>query len=131
MSLSGDLNEIPRLFGDAVEQLGKLVQNEAELARAELSQKMTQAATGAGYLVGAAVLIVPVIVILLIALAFWLTEIGLSPVTAHLASGFIGAVVSGILAAVGISYLKPKDLTPKVTFQQVRRDAAAAKEMTR
>jgi len=34
MALSNDLNAIPRLFGDAVEQLGKLVQNEVQLARA-------------------------------------------------------------------------------------------------
>ena len=47
MSLSEDFNAIPKLFGDAVEQLGKLVQNEAQLARAELSQKITQAGIGA------------------------------------------------------------------------------------
>ena len=43
MSLSDDFNAIPKLFGDAVEQLAKLVQNEVQLARAELSQKITQA----------------------------------------------------------------------------------------
>ena len=59
MSLSSDLNAIPRLFGDAVEQLGKLVQNEVQLARAELSQKITQASIGAAYIAGAAILFDP------------------------------------------------------------------------
>ena len=35
MSLTSDLRSLPGLFGDAVEQLGKLVRNEAELARTE------------------------------------------------------------------------------------------------
>jgi VIT1/CCC1 family predicted Fe2+/Mn2+ transporter len=131
MSLSADLNAIPRLFGDAVEQLGKLVQNEAQLARAELSQKITQLGIGAAYLAGAAIFCIPVLVVLLIALALWLTQMGLSPVLAHLASGICGAVISVILAMAGMSRLKPENLKPKVTMQQVERDVATAKELAR
>jgi hypothetical protein len=129
MSLSGDLNAIPRLFGDAVEQLGKLVQNEAQLARAELSQKITQASIGAAYIAGAAILFVPVLVVLLIALALWLSQLGLSPAAAHLVAAVCGAVISVILAMVGMSHLKPEDLKPKITLQQVQRDVATAKEL--
>ena len=131
MSLSGDLNAIPKLFGDAVEQLGKLVQNEAQLARAEVSQKITQAGIGAGYLAGAAVLAIPVLVVLLTALALWLTQLGLSPVVAHLLAAAFGAAISAILALIGMSYLKPENLKPKVTIQQVKRDVATAKELAR
>jgi hypothetical protein len=131
MALSNDLNAIPRLFGDAVEQLGKLVQNEVQLARAELSQKVTQASIGAAYIVGAAILGIPVLVVLLIALALWLNQLGLSPAVAHLAAAACGAVVSAILAMVGMSRLKPENLKPKVTMQQVERDVATAKELTR
>ena len=131
MALSNDLNAIPRLFGDAVEQLGKLVQNEVQLARAELSQKMTQAGIGAAYVAGAALLSIPVLVLLLIALALWLTQLGLSPVLAHLAAAACGAVIGAILAMVGMSHLKPENLKPKVTMQQVERDVATVKEMAR
>jgi Putative Actinobacterial Holin-X, holin superfamily III len=131
MSLSGDFNAIPKLFGDAVEQLGKLVQNEAQLAQAELSQTITQAGIGAAYVAGAAILCIPVLVVLLIALAIWLTQLGLSPVLAHLASALIGAVVSGVLAGIGLSYFKSENLKPKVTLQQVRRDVTIAKELAR
>jgi Putative Actinobacterial Holin-X, holin superfamily III len=131
MSLSNDLNSIPRLFGDAVEQLGKLVQNETQLARAELSQKVTQLGIGAAYLGGAAILCIPVLVVLLIALALWLVQLGLSPATAYLASAVCGAVISGILAMIGMSRLKPENLKPKVTIQQVERDVATAKELAR
>jgi hypothetical protein len=131
MALSNDLNAIPRLFGDAVEQLGKLVQNEVQLARAELAQKVTQASIGAAYVVGAAILCIPVLVVLLLALAIGLTQAGLSPVLAHLAAAGCGAVVSAILAMVGMSYLKPENLKPKVTMRQVERDVATAKDMAR
>jgi hypothetical protein len=94
MALSNDLNAIPRLFGDAVEQLGKLVQNEVQLARAELGQKMTQVGVGAAYVAGAAILSIPVLVVLLIALALWLSQLGLSPILAHLAAAACGTVIS-------------------------------------
>jgi VIT1/CCC1 family predicted Fe2+/Mn2+ transporter len=131
MSLSEDLHVIPKLFGDAVEQLGKLVQNEVQLARAELSQKISQAGIGAAYVIGAAVLSIPVLVVLLIALALWLTQLGLSPVVAHLAAAASGAAISIVLALVGMSYLKPENLKPKVTIQQVQRDVTTAKELAR
>jgi hypothetical protein len=131
MSLSDDLHTIPRLFGDAVEQLGKLVQNEAQLAQAEISQKIAQAGIGAAYVIGAAILGIPVLVVLLIALALWLGELGLSPPLAHLAAAACGAAISAVLAVIGMSYLKPEDLKPKVTIRQVERDIATAKELAR
>ena len=131
MSLSDDLNTIPRLFGDAVEQLGKLVQNEAQLARAEISQKITMAGIGAAYVIGAAILGVPVLVVLLIALALWLGQLGLSPPLAHIAAAACGAAISIVLAVIGMSYLKPENLKPKVTIRQVERDIATAKELAR
>lgn len=68
MSLSNDLRSIPALFGDAVEQLGKLVSNEVQLARAEISEKVAQAGLGVAYVAGAGVLLIPVLVVLLITL---------------------------------------------------------------
>ena len=131
MSLSKDLNDIPKLFGDAVEQLGKLVQNEAQLARTEMAEKITQAGIGTAYLAGAAALCIPVLVMLLIALSILLIQSGLSPVAAYLASAVIGAILSGILAAIGFNRLKPENLTPKVTIKEVSRDVATAKELAR
>ena len=131
MPLSDDLHAIPRLVGDAVEQLGKLVQNEANLARAEVSQKIARGGMGATFVVCAAVLAIPVLVLLLIAFAIWLTQVGISPVTAHVLSAACGGVVSVILAVIGLSYLKSEALKPETTLQQLKRDVIAAKEMAR
>ena len=40
-------------------------------------------------------------------------------------------MISAILVMVGMSHLKPENLKPKVTMQQVERDVATAKEMAR
>ena len=131
MTLSNDVREIPRLFGDAVEQLGKLVRNEAQLAQAELTQKVTQAGIGAAYIAGAAMLAVPVLVLALIALALWLGQMGINPAVAHLIAAAVGLAVSVTLALVGKSYFTPANLTPKVSLRQVEKDVAAVKEMAR
>jgi hypothetical protein len=131
MSLSDNVRSIPALFGDAIEQLGKLVSNEVQLARAELSQKVAQAAMGVAYVAAAGVLMIPVLVVLLLALALWLVEMGFSPIVSHLIAAAVGAAVSVIVGLVGLNRLKPEKLTPTVTIQQIERDVAAAKELAR
>ena len=59
MSLSNDVRSIPALFGDAIEHLGKLVHNEVQLARAEISEKVAQAGMGVAYVAAAGVLMIP------------------------------------------------------------------------
>ena len=125
-----DVRSISRLFGDALENLSKLLRTEIQLARAEISEKASQAAVGAGMLVGALFLLTPALVLFLIAFAIWLGQLGLSPVTAHFLSGCVALIASAALAFVGASRLKPSALTPKVTIREVQQDVAAAKEMT-
>lgn len=131
MSLSNDVRSIPALFGDAIEQLGKLVHNEVQLARAEISEKVAQGGMGVTYVAAAGVLMIPVLVVLLITLALWLNDMGLSLVISHLIAAASGAVVSVILGVVGLNRFKAKKLTPTVTIQQVERDMAAAKELAK
>ena len=131
MPLAKDLHTIPALFGDAIEQLGKLVSNEIQLARAEISGKVAQAGMGVAYVAAAGVLMIPVLVVLLITLALWLNQMGLSPVVSHLIAAAAGAGVSVVLGLVGMNRLKSENLTPTITIQQVERDVAAAKEIAR
>jgi hypothetical protein len=131
MPLAKDIHTIPALFGDAIEQLGKLVHNEIQLARAEISEKVAQAGVGVAYVAAAGMLMIPVLVVLLITLALWLSQMGLSQVGSHLVAAAIGAGVSIVLGVVGMNRLKPEKLTPTVTIQQVEHDVAAAKEIAR
>jgi hypothetical protein len=122
---------IPELFSDAVAQLAKLVGNEFELARAELSQKASQAGRAAAMIGAGAVILIPALVLLLFAFSAALIRSGLSDPVAYLIVGLGAAVLSAALIAVGMSRLSGDALTPAVTLEQVQRDKVAAKEMVR
>jgi len=128
---SNDARSISRLLGDAFEQLSHLVQTEIRLARAELADKAASVGIGIGLLFGGLLLIVPAFVLFLIALALFLAQEGMSPVGAHLLSGLVGALLGGVLIAIGLQRLKPSSLTPDTTIRQVQKDIAAAREMSR
>ena len=126
---SSSNRSIPELFSDAVGQLAKLIGNEFELARAELSDKASQAGRAAAMIGAGAVILIPALVILLFALSSALIRAGLSDPIAYLITGVGAVVVSAILIGVGLSRLSGDALKPAVTIEQVQRDKLAAKEM--
>ena len=129
--LTQDTRSISRLLGGAFEQLAQLVQTEIRLAKAELADKAAKAGMGVGLVFGGLLLMVPTLVLFLIALALFLTNLGLSPVTAHLLAGAIGAGASAVLLVSGLARLKPSGLMPDTTIRQIQKDIAAAKEVVR
>src|SRR3954454_6948429 len=115
MPLSSDQRSVSELVGDAVDQFSKIIRNEVAIARAEISAKATEAAMGIGFLAGAALLLIPALVLLLMALAAFLVEIGLDDSLANLIAGVVSLVVSGILAYVGNSRRTPDNWKPRCT----------------
>lgn len=127
MSYHSEQPSVSELVRDATHQFTKLIRNELAIARLELGQKATEAATGIGFLLGGTVLLIPAMVLLLMALASWLVELGLSGSVSHLFAGVIGLLISGALAWIGKSKLTPDHLKPKHTIREVERDLSAAK----
>jgi hypothetical protein len=123
-----DSRPVSELFTDALTQFSKLMRNELQLARAEMSMKVAQAMTAMGLLAGAAIFLIPTLVLLLMSLAAWLVEIGIRPSVAHLIAGVVGLLVVAILARIGWNRLKTNSLVPKRTLDQLQQDAAAARE---
>jgi hypothetical protein len=122
---------LPELFGDAMAQLAKLVGNEFALARAELSERASQAGRAAALIGAGAVLMIPAIVVLLFAAAAALIRGGLSDPLAYLCAGGGAAIIAGALIATGLGRLSGDALKPSLTLEQVERDKLAAKEMVR
>ena len=122
---------IPELFSDAVGQLAKLVGNELDLARSELSEKAGQAGKAAGMIGAGAVILIPALVVLLFAASSTTIRGRMSEPVAYLLVGLGAALLSAVLIAVGISRLSGGALKPTVTLDQVQRDKVAAKEMVR
>jgi hypothetical protein len=123
-----DNRSVSELFTDALNQFSKLVRNEIQLARKELSAKAGEAMYGIALLVGAGFFFIPALVELLAALAAWMEDLGTGRPLALLIAGVVGLVIVGILAAAGMSRLKANSLVPERTLNQIQQDVAAAKE---
>jgi hypothetical protein len=128
---SPNSRSIPELFSDAVGQLAKLVSNEFDLARAELSEKASQVGRATAMIGAGAVILMPALVLLLFAVSAALIRGGFSEPIAYLLTGAGAGLVSGALIATGIKRLSGDALKPSVTLDQVKRDKIAAKEMVR
>jgi hypothetical protein len=128
---SQDRRPIPELLSDAVNQLAKLIGNEFELARAELSDKASQVGRAIAMIGAGAVILMPALVLLLFAVSAALIRAGLSEPLAYLLTGAAAALVSAALIGIGLSRLSGDALKPSMTLDQVERDKIAAREMVR
>lgn len=131
MSGKSDLGAITTLMGDALSQFAKLFQNEVDLAKAELGEKAQQVGGAVGFFAGAAMLVIPAIVMALFALASALILNGWSQPLAYLVTSLAAAALAGILLMVGMQRLKAESLKPSETIKQLERDKAAVKGFVR
>lgn len=120
---------IPELFSDVLAQLAKLIGNEFDLARAEVSGKASQVARAAALIGAGAVILIPALVLLLFFAAAAMMHAGFSDPVAYLITGGAAVLLAAILIGVGISRMTGDALKPSVTLDQLRRDKVAAKEM--
>lgn len=119
---------LPEIFSDLIAQFTRLLQKEGQLARAEVSENIGKAATGLGFVIGGAVLLIPALVVLLDAAVAAITERGhLAPYWSALIVGGGVLIIGLLLLAFGASRLRPSNMVPTRTMQQLQRDASVAK----
>jgi len=123
-----DLRTISALLGDALSQFAKLFQNEIDLAKAELGEKVQKVGGALGFIVGGAVLVIPALVMALFALSAAL--IAAQPIS-YLTSAIVAAVIAGVLFAIGINRLDARNLAPHETMHQLEKDKDTVKGMVR
>jgi membrane protein implicated in regulation of membrane protease activity len=130
--MSSDLNRsVPDLIGDLLQQTSSLVQKEVQLARAELSEKLSVMGGAAASIGVAAALLMAALVIILQGIAALLVTFGLSTWVSSLIVGVVVAVIAYVLLRAGVNRMKSASLTPDRTVHQVSRDATMAKEAVR
>jgi Putative Actinobacterial Holin-X, holin superfamily III len=120
------------IFTDVMTQLTMLLRKEGQLARTEMSEKITQVAVGLGLIVGGSVLLTPALVILLQAgVSALITSKIVDEPWAPLIVGGGVLVIGLILLLVGMSRLKAEALIPSRTIQQIQSDMRVAKQQAR
>jgi hypothetical protein len=131
MALSTNRQTVPELLTSLVTQLTELMRTEGQLARGEISEKMTLATTGLGLIVGGAILLMPALVVLLEAAVAALVESGLAPYWSALAIGGACFIIGLILLLIGVRWLRAGKFIPDKTIHQLQRDAATARSQVR
>lgn len=121
------------LFSDLTRELSTLVRQETQLIKAEVSEKVSDAKTGATEMVaGGAVLLVGFLILMLAAVAGLNQMLGAAALDyPWLSPLIIGLLVSGAGAGVmlwGRSNLDTGSLTPHRSGESLRRDSEVLKE---
>ncbi|MGK6309943.1 phage holin family protein [Variovorax sp. DT-64] len=128
---TGDTESVSGLFSELWRHSTTLVQEEVELAKAELSEKTTHVAVSAGAIaIGGAVLFAGFIVLLQAAVNA-LAPLLPPDISAWLAPAIIGLVViviGFVMVSGGIKALDMKKLAPRRTMDSLRRDTDMVKE---
>ncbi|MCA1512764.1 phage holin family protein [Bradyrhizobium sp. NBAIM01] len=126
-----EFREISTLLGDAMSQFAKLFQNEIDLAKAEVGEKLQNIGGAVGLIVGGAVLVIPAIVMALFALSAALISAGWSQPLSYLTSAVIAAAIAAALVAMGMNRLDMRQLAPRETIGQLEKDKDTVKGMVR
>ena len=133
-NLRSDGKPLMGLFSDLWRETSVLVHDEAELAKAELSEKVSQMSTGAAEMAVAGGVIFAGFLVLLFAAVGALDLLIDSPQAAWLAPLIVGVVVmivGYVLLKRGQHQVEPTGLAPRRTVQSLRDDARLAKEHAR
>jgi hypothetical protein len=122
------------LFSDLWRQTALLFRQEADLAKAEISEKVSQVETAVAALAVGAIVLHAGFLLLLAAAVAGLMKLLPEEHAAWLAPLIVGVVVlvaGAVLLAKGRSKMKAGNLTPSRTIQSMRRDMEFAKEHAR
>jgi hypothetical protein len=123
-----DRRSTPGLFADLFGQTTRLLSSEFALARAEASEKITQAVGGIALIVGGAVFLIGAVNVLLAAAVTALIDAGVAAPWASLIVAAVVGLLGWLLTAKGLGNLKVSRLAPRRTAEQVRRDVHLVKE---
>jgi hypothetical protein len=118
------------LFSDLWRETATLVRDEAELAKAEITEKVTQVQSAAVELAAGAAVLYAGFLVLLAAAAIGLAQVLPEEMAPWLAPLIVGLVVAGagvVLLVIGRNKVKAGNLAPTRTMESLRRDAEFAK----
>lgn len=107
------------LFGELTRELSALVRQEAALARAEMSEKVSHVGKDVAFLAAGGAVAYAGLLAIVAAIIIAIAEAGLSWWAAALIVGVAVAGVGAFLVWKGLSALKQEDFVPRQTLQSL------------
>lgn len=121
-----DNRSVPQLLSDAAHETSELIRSEVQLARTEISEKLSQIGSGVGLLAAGGMVAFAGVLMLLLSAVFGLANV-VAPWVSALIIGAIVAIVAAVMVSKGRSNLKPANLAPNRTIHSVEKDAEVAR----
>lgn len=131
MAARDSARPLASLFTDLIAEVTQLFQAEIRLVRAEMNEKVSRVANSGALIGASAVVMLPAVFILLLAIVRWLEVAGLPDQWGLLIVGVVVAALGTLLLMKGINNLKGSALVPQRTIEQVRADFSVAREQVR
>ena len=123
---SSPRNGVADLIGQLGGDLADLVRKEAELARAEMSEKVNAAGKGVADIAAGGLLLIAALLVLLQALVLALSKV-MDPIWASLLVALVVAAVGYLLIRGGMRAVSIKSLRPDRSARQLKKDAELIK----
>jgi F0F1-type ATP synthase assembly protein I len=131
METQRDDRSLGDLFGDLSRQLGTLIQKEIQLAKTEMTARVTTVGRDAAMMGAGGALAYAALLIGLMALAFLLAELMNSFWLGFLIVAIVVGVIAAVLIQRGRAELQRTDLTPRQTIETIKEDAEWAKQQVK
>ena len=119
------------LFSDLSQQTAALIKQEMRLAKAELSDKLTDVGKHAAMIGAALAFGLTAVIAVAAALALLLVEIGVEPWGAALITAAAMGLAAFVLAQSGITALRKKSIAPVETIHSLKETTQWLKNETR
>jgi hypothetical protein len=119
---------IPDIFADIMDAFTTLIRKEMQLARTEISDKISSVGIALGMVALGGVLGLAALLLLLRAIVAMLIAAGLGPTVATLIVAAGSLIVGIAVIYAGLKRLQAGSLVPERTIGQLHRDAAVAKD---
>ncbi len=126
-----DDRSLGQLFGDLSRQLGTLVSKEIQLAKTEITTRVTTVGRDAAMIGAGGGLAYAALLMALIAVGLLLIQLGITPWLAFLLVAIIVGAIAAVLIMRGRDELQKTDLAPTKTIDTLKEDAEWAKEQVK
>lgn len=123
MGTNKDERTLGEMFAELSRETRTLVQQELQLAKAELTEKASKMGKGAAFIAGGGLIAYAGLLAIVAAFVLILMAIGLPAWAAAFLGGVLVAGIGYLLIRSGLAALKAQELAPRKTIDTLKEDA--------
>ena len=123
MGTNQDERTLGEMFAELSRETRTLVQQELQLAKAELTEKASKMGKGAAFIAGGGLIAYAGLLAIVAAFVLILMAIGLPTWAAAFLGGVLVAGIGYLLIRSGLAALKAQELAPRKTIDTLKEDA--------